>query len=265
MIDVVLFHPFQNLNQRGYSNIFFIALGTFDSKVIELSSGDEDEKHEEFGGYPSRVPPILTSCEYVKRSRFTFSDKDRLDREKMEKQHQIEKARIRRRRNSRELEKFELTAGRLLVNAGHGPEDPDVHVAPHLNHILQPHQLGGIRFLYDNIVESLEDYKNSLGFGCILAHSMGLGKTIQVIAFVEIFLRVTEAKKVLIIVPVNTIQNWYNEFEKWMPRYTSSGEIARQFDVFLLGDSVKTFDLRVNMIGEFYSKYDWWSTGELDW
>ncbi|VDM59134.1 unnamed protein product [Angiostrongylus costaricensis] len=170
----------------------------------------------------------------------------------MEKQHRIEKQRMRKRRNFHDLEKIELTTtGRLLVNAGHGPEDPDVHVCPHLTHILQPHQLGGVRFMYDNIVESLSEFKTSRGFGCILAHSMGLGKTIQVITFVEIFLRVTQAKKVLIIVPVNTIQNWMNEFEKWTPRYLETGGYGRQFEVFLLGDSVKTFDQRVNIIEEW--------------
>ncbi|KIH47294.1 protein, SNF2 family [Ancylostoma duodenale] len=150
-------------------------------EVIELSSGDEDEKCEEVSGPPYRVPPTPPlSYEYGKRSRWMFSDKDRIDREKMEKQHQIEKERMKKRRNSQELEKVELTTtGRLLVNAGHGADDPDVHVAPHLNHVLQPHQLGGVRFMYDNIIESLQEFKTSPGFGCILAHSMGLGKTIQ--------------------------------------------------------------------------------------
>lgn len=63
-------------------------------------------------------------------------------------------------------------------------------------------QIGGIRFLYDNLVESLERYKTSSGFGCILAHSMGLGKTLQVISFIDVLLRHTGARTVLAIVPV---------------------------------------------------------------
>lgn len=46
---------------------------------------------------------------------------------------------------------------------------------------------------------------------------MGLGKTLQVIGFIEVFFRCTPAKHVLCVVPVNTLQNWIGEFEHWVP------------------------------------------------
>lgn len=72
-------------------------------------------------------------------------------------------------------------SGRVLINVGHPVNEPDVFLAPQIARIIKPHQIGGVRFLYDNVVESLERFKSSKGFGCILAHSMGLGKTLQVI------------------------------------------------------------------------------------
>ncbi|KAI4483351.1 hypothetical protein M0802_013480 [Mischocyttarus mexicanus] len=80
--------------------------------------------------------------------------------------------------------------GRVLINVGHPETEPDVFLAPQVARIIKPHQIGGIRFLFDNIVESIERYKTSSGFGCILAHSMGLGKTLQVASFCDIFFSV---------------------------------------------------------------------------
>uniref|UniRef100_A0A8R1HQ66 Helicase ATP-binding domain-containing protein n=1 Tax=Caenorhabditis japonica TaxID=281687 RepID=A0A8R1HQ66_CAEJA len=190
----------------------------------------------------------------ARRMRWAQAEKDRLDADQMEAQHSVEAQRIKKARSQKDLESTEKCGGRLLVNSGHPSEDPDVFVISHLTHVLQPHQLGGVRFMYDNTIESIDEFKKSDGFGCILAHSMGLGKTIQVITFSEIFLRATKAKKIVIIVPVNTIQNWFSEYEKWIPKFSDCGDRIRQFDVFLLGDSVKTFDQRVNLIEQWDEK-----------
>ena len=76
--------------------------------------------------------------------------------------------------------------GHVLVNINHPPQDPDVFLAPQLSAVIKPHQIGGVRFLYDNIVESLTGFSASQGYGCILAHSMGLGKLnfIYIIMFI---------------------------------------------------------------------------------
>jgi len=107
--------------------------------------------------------------------------------------------------------------GRCLVNIGHPSADPDIFLDDYLAKKVKPHQIGGIRFMYDCIIENLTKVKSYEGIGCVLSHSMGLGKTLQVIAFSEIFLRVTPHRTILCIVPVNTIQNWISEFDNWLP------------------------------------------------
>lgn len=48
--------------------------------------------------------------------------------------------------------------GRVLINVGHSEDEPDVFVAPQISRIIKPHQIGGVRFLYDNIVETINRY-----------------------------------------------------------------------------------------------------------
>lgn len=39
----------------------------------------------------------------------------------------------------------------------------------------------------------------------------------QIVAFTDVLMRFTNAKRTLIIVPINTLQNWINEFDMWLP------------------------------------------------
>uniref|UniRef100_A0A8C5BQ15 RAD54 like 2 n=1 Tax=Gadus morhua TaxID=8049 RepID=A0A8C5BQ15_GADMO len=150
------------------------------------------------------------------------------------------------------------TQGRVLVNINHPADEEDLYLAPQLARAVKPHQVGGIRFLYDNLVESLERYKSSSGFGCILAHSMGLGKTLQVISFVDILLRHTGAHTVLAIVPVNTLQNWLTEFNLWLPPQEAlppdtdpAFATGRTFRVHILNDEHKTTVARAKVVEDW--------------
>eukprot|EP01104_Vermistella_antarctica_P019859 TRINITY_DN807_c0_g1_i1.p1 TRINITY_DN807_c0_g1~~TRINITY_DN807_c0_g1_i1.p1 ORF type:complete len:1492 (-),score=489.09 TRINITY_DN807_c0_g1_i1:45-4520(-) len=59
-------------------------------------------------------------------------------------------------------------------------------------------------------------YNNNLNG--ILADEMGLGKTIQTIALIAYLMEVKgNSGPYLVIVPLSTLPNWINEFEKWAP------------------------------------------------
>ncbi|KAM4652700.1 helicase ARIP4 [Discoglossus pictus] len=148
--------------------------------------------------------------------------------------------------------------GRVMVNINHPPNEKDIFLAPQLARSVKPHQIGGIRFLYDNLVESLERFSSSSGFGCILAHSMGLGKTLQVISFLDVLFKHTPAKTVLAIVPVNTLQNWLAEFNMWLPAPETlppdnDPEVfqPRGFKVHTMNDEHKTTAARAKVVNDW--------------
>lgn len=104
---------------------------------------------------------------------------------------------------------------------------PIVEVHPQLVCHLKEHQIDGIKFMYSAVIESVKQLATSPGSGCALAHSMGLGKTLQVIALVQAIFSSEHTKKhishVLIICPKNTARNWSSEFKLWLTKKNIHG------------------------------------------
>ena len=145
----------------------------------------------------------------------------------------------------------------VRLNVRKGDEaDEAVLVAPELARILKPHQVDGVRFAFRNLIGSLSALaKGRRGGGCILAHSMGLGKTLQAVTIIRTLLlnptvqkhasgppasasasagagagaRVYQAmglesgpdgegrrlRNCIVVCPVNVLANWRAEFIKW--------------------------------------------------
>jgi transcriptional regulator ATRX len=97
---------------------------------------------------------------------------------------------------------------RLILELDKTTNEPLIEVSPKLVEQLKPHQAEGIRFLWNNVFESIDAIKNKKqnGNGCILAHCMGLGKTLQVISFIHTVLnydKITKVKTCLVLCPIN--------------------------------------------------------------
>ncbi|XP_062144100.1 protein CHROMATIN REMODELING 20 isoform X4 [Alnus glutinosa] len=107
-----------------------------------------------------------------------------------------------------------------IVNVVREKGEEAVRIPRSISAKLKAHQVAGIRFMWENIIQSIRKVKSGdKGLGCILAHTMGLGKTFQVIAFLYTALRSIDLglRTALIVTPVNVLHNWRKEFMKWRP------------------------------------------------
>eukprot|EP01060_Flectonema_neradi_P036741 TRINITY_DN7162_c0_g1_i3.p1 TRINITY_DN7162_c0_g1~~TRINITY_DN7162_c0_g1_i3.p1 ORF type:complete len:983 (+),score=185.92 TRINITY_DN7162_c0_g1_i3:45-2993(+) len=115
-------------------------------------------------------------------------------------------------------------------------------ISKKLLNVLKDHQVEGIKFMAENILN---------GQGCILAHSMGLGKTAQIIILISVLLRagVLENQTVLVLTPKSTLLNWSMEFEKWC----GLGDLRRDnpsLRMFSIADGV-TMPSRLRIISQW--------------
>ncbi|KNE71001.1 hypothetical protein AMAG_20272 [Allomyces macrogynus ATCC 38327] len=73
---------------------------------------------------------------------------------------------------------------------------------------LKPYQVDGLNWLLCNWCARTS---------CVLAGEMGLGKTVQIVAFVQYLVTRYMRYPALVVAPNSTLEHWDREFRKWAP------------------------------------------------
>ncbi|KAL6250196.1 hypothetical protein RBB50_002497 [Rhinocladiella similis] len=140
-------------------------------------------------------------------------------------------------RRQKMAEKFaQMTAPGQPILAPINTTEPYIHLHSHIAQRVKPHQLNGIQFMWREIID---DPKHQ---GCILAHTMGLGKTMQVISLLVTIAICSRSDnqairsqipahlrkgKTLILCPATLVDNWYDELLMWTPDWNILGSIYK--------------------------------------
>ena len=120
--------------------------------------------------------------------------------------------------------------GMRLINTAGEHGEIAVPIEATLARHLKAHQFDGVRFLWDCCIFSVKECAGgkSHGRGAVLAHTMGLGKTLQVVAFLHTVINCTQLKlsKAMVLAPTNTLFNWMDEFRKWTDSSTLNVQVV---------------------------------------
>lgn len=137
--------------------------------IIVLSDNSESDKDKE-----AETPPSQKKDVHARRNIRKIMPKQKLTA--LTKQAQKEEQD--RQKRLKERGEVDLRGDRLILEGTE--EEPVLEVRRSLVPSLKPHQREGVRFLWDYTCESVDKIKDGKGSGALLAHCMGLGKTLQV-------------------------------------------------------------------------------------
>ncbi|KAI2657276.1 Transcriptional regulator ATRX [Labeo rohita] len=178
-----------------------------DSSSSGKSGGEEDEEDEgDDKGTPKGRKKIR---KIIKDDKLRTETRDALKEEEERRKRIAERERLREKLRETIVveESSQVTCPittKLVLDEDEETKEPLVQVHRNL-------------FMWDCCCESVKKVEKSCGSGCILAHCMGLGKTLQVVTFLHTVLLCEKLNftTALVVCPLNTVLNWLNEFEKW--------------------------------------------------
>ena len=118
----------------------------------------------------------------------------------------------------------------LIINESKADHEGLVFINNHIGCRIKQHQIDGIRFMWSNLVAKVSDTEENQG--CLLAHTMGLGKTMQAITLLVTIAEAANSvdpsvscqipdnlkeSKTLVLCPPGLLDNWVDELLLWVP------------------------------------------------
>ncbi|KAG6247405.1 hypothetical protein E4U23_003822 [Claviceps purpurea] len=156
-----------------------------------------------------------------------IQNKDALDlREREERRaEELEARRLRLRANLGSATIMSRDKSRLIINESKQDDQSFIYINQYLGDRIKDHQIEGVRFMWNQIIQD-----SALRQGCLLAHSMGLGKTMQVITLLVAIQEASRSSdpsttsqipsdlqqsKTLVLCPAGLVNNWIDELLLW--------------------------------------------------
>ncbi|MCJ1466780.1 hypothetical protein MMC07_005400 [Pseudocyphellaria aurata] len=138
------------------------------------------------------------------------------------------------RRRFKEMGANEDDSSMAVVNPGKLDDQAFIYINSKISSKMQPHQMEGVRFMWREVITDHQ--------GCLLAQTMGLGKTMQVITLLVTIAEAASSpdenirnqvpkdlhqSRTLILCPPALVENWWEEFLMWTPSTTNLGELRK--------------------------------------
>ncbi|TQN72902.1 Protein CHROMATIN REMODELING 20 [Colletotrichum shisoi] len=173
------------------------------------------------------------------------------DRQRREEQ---EKRRAELRKKLATSDTISSDKSRLIINETKEDNQGLIYVNEDIGKRIKNHQIDGVRFMWNQIV-----YHSKVRQGCLLAHTMGLGKTMQVITLLVAIAESAQSQdasirsqipedltqsKTLVLCPSVLVDNWMDELLMWAP----DGLLGRLFKLEAItraperGPMIRTWD-----------------------
>lgn len=137
-------------------------------------------------------------------------------------------------RRFKEMGANEEDSSMVVINPGKLDDQAFIYINSKISSKMQAHQKEGVQFMWREVITDHQ--------GCLLAQTMGLGKTMQVITLLVTIAEAARSphknvrnqvpkdlrqSRTLILCPPALVENWWEEFLMWTPSPDILGELRK--------------------------------------